>query len=93
MPINQFLYAKPGETFPDQPYFKWTDEHKFIMQSNTAPDAPALLVNTIGSWLSDRGERAVAWRKPRGETYNLILASVKSADTALLLKLTFGGAI
>ena len=91
MSINKFYYAKPGEAFADQPYFKWVNEHKFIIQSETVPDAPALLVNTIGSWLSDRGERCVAWRTPRGKSYNLILASIKNADTALLFKLTFGG--
>lgn len=89
---TKIQYARPSEAFPDQPFFKWPAEHKFIVTAEVDPAAPALFVNEVQSWLWDRGERAVGWRTPRGKSYQHILVSIKNADTAVLFKLTFGGA-
>lgn len=92
MITTKIQYAAPGETFPDQPFFKWPNEHKFIVTSDTDPQAPALFVNKVQNWLWDRGERTVGWRTPRGKSHQHVLVSIKNKDTALLFKLTWGGA-
>lgn len=92
MPDIKIEYAKPNVLIPGEAYFKWPAEHKFILTFDVDPSGPYELGNKIQGWLWDRSERTVGWRTPRGKTYHRLLVSIKDPDTALLFKLTWGGA-